>query len=225
MAAKTSARVPVADLIWLCRRLASALQADEPVLSALDSLAREGPPGAARALQAMRRRVATGDSMGRGLADVGVPAYVWGSLLWGERQGDPVKALTPIADRLELEQSLARPADASIHSYALGLGRLGVMLAIGVPVLGALEAAAEGLPEAAARDALFAARKLIREGAELSDALAGSARDLPPLTIEMIRDAERDSRLAEALPVVADYLLDVAQQRSASRPKEEAHNA
>jgi len=223
MAAKTSARVPVADLIWLCRRLASALQADEAVVSALDSLAREGPPGAARALQAMRRRVATGDSMGRGLAAIGVPAYVWGSLLCGEQQGDPVKALTRIADRLEFEQSLARPADASIHSYALGLGRLGVMLAIGVPLLSALEAAAEMLPEAA-REALLGARKHIYDGAELSDALAQSARGLPPLTVEMIRDAERDNRLVEALPVIADYLLDVAQQRSARRPKQEAHN-
>jgi len=224
MAAKTSARVPVADLIWLCRRLASALQADEAVVSALDSLAREGPPGAARALQAMRRRAATGDRMGRGLADVGVPAYVWGSILWGELQADPVKGLTRIADRLEFEQSLARPADALIHSYALGLGRLGVMLAIGVPVLDALEAAAEMLPEAGAREAFLGARRPVREGVELSEALAGTARDLPPLTVEMIRDAERDSRLAEALPVVADYLLDVAQQRSARRPKQEAHN-
>jgi len=219
MAAKTSARVPVADLIWLCRRLASALQADEPVLSALDSFARKGPPGVARAVQAMRRRVATGDRMGRGLADMGVPAYVWGSLLCAELQGDPLKALTRIADRLELEQSLTGPGDASIHSYALGIGRLAMVLAVGVPVLTALEAAAEGLLDGP-REALLGAGKLIRDGADLSDALAQTARGLPPLTIEMIRDAERDDRLVEALPVVADYLLDAAQQRSASRPND-----
>jgi type II secretory pathway component PulF len=223
MAAKTSAQLPVADLIWVCRRLASALQADEPVLSVLDSLAREGQPGAAKALRAMRRRVATGDRMGRGLADMGVPAYVWGGLLCAELQGDPLKALARIAARLEFEQSLARPGDASIHSYALGLGRLGVMLDIGVPVLTALEAAAEMLPEAA-RQALLGARKHICDGAELSDALAETARGLPPLTVEMIRDAERDNRLTEALPVIADYLLDVAQQHSARRPNDTLSN-
>ncbi|MFB3880160.1 MAG: type II secretion system F family protein [Armatimonadota bacterium] len=224
MAAKTSAQVPAEDLIWLCRRLASALQVEEPVLSVLDSLAGEGPPGAARAAQAMRRRVATGDWMGRGLADIGTPAYVWGSLLSAETQGDPLKALAPVADLLEFEQSVPRPVNNSAHCYALGLRRLGMMLAIGVPLIGALEATAETLPDAGAREALLAARKLINEGAELSDTLAESAHGLPPLTIEMIRDAERDNRLVEALPVIADYLLDVAQQRSARRPKREVHN-
>jgi hypothetical protein len=41
----------------------------------------------------------------------------------------------------------------------------------------------------------------------------------------MIRDAERASRLSAALPVIADYLLDVARDERPRHQKQEASNA
>jgi type II secretory pathway component PulF len=212
----------MADMIWLCRRLASALQNETPAVSGLESLAREAPPGAKRLAAAMRQHAAIGDCMARGLADLGVPSWVWGTLLSGEQQANPEYALTQVASRLELEQSLGEAADRRLRSFSLAFGRLSVMLALGVPILTGLEAAAEGLPDPHARDAIFAAREAVRQGADLSDALADAG--LPPMTLDMIRDGEADNRLAEALSVIADYLLDAAQHGSARRPKKEVCN-
>jgi len=210
---------PTADLIWLCRRLASALHGGAKPVSALDAVAAEAPPSLAKTIKAMRGHLASGDCMGRGLAQLGLPSYIWGAIFSGEVCGELEQAATLLADRLELERSLPPPANPRRHSLSLAFGRLGLLLALHAPMLTALEAAAESLPDPKVRSHLLAAREAVTRGADLADALAQLAPDLPPMTLDMIRDAERDGRLPEALPVIADYLLDVA----ADKPVRRAH--
>ncbi|UCC69180.1 MAG: type II secretion system F family protein [Armatimonadota bacterium] len=221
MSAKPPAAPPVPDIIWLCRRLASALQVDQPILSALDSVAEDAPSALARPLQTMRASVRSGRRISDALVQLHWPSFVWGMVRNGENRGDPAPALALIADRLEAEQAASPPKNRGLHAYALGFGRLGVMLGVGLPILTALETAAAAAPRSQAHDVLMAARTAVRGGAELSDALEPLAADLPDMTLDMIRDAEREGRLAQALPIVADYLLDEAAQTPHRARKQE----
>ncbi len=99
------------------------------------------------------------------------------------------------------------------------------MLRAGVPVLTALECAADSVPRTKARGVLTEARSAVRAGADLSDALEQLAPDLPDMTIEMVRDGEHDGRLGEALAVIADYLFDESGQRRARARRQEVQNA
>jgi hypothetical protein len=45
------------------------------------------------------------------------------------------------------------------------------------------------------------------------------------MALDMVRDAEHDGRLPEALPVIADYLLDVAAEKPVRRIHKEVRNA
>jgi len=94
-----------------------------------------------------------------------------------------------------------------------------------VPVLQALQSAAESVAPSDAADALAALRRALTGGDSVADALHSAAADLPPMTIEMIRDAENDGRLDEALPVVADYLLDAAGHKRERRRGKEVSDA
>lgn len=98
------------------------------------------------------------------------------------------------------------------------------MMGLGVSVLDALEAAAHLLPAADVRNEILTARDAVCSGADLSDALRRHSPSLPDLTIDMIRDAEREGRLPEALPIIADYLLDVAGEAKPRRNKQEVRN-
>jgi len=209
------------DIIWLCRRLASALQADPPILSALDSVAEDAPASLAKPIHTMRDSVCAGRSISDALRRLDWPSFISRMVHNGESRGDPSPALILIADRLEAEQAAPLPKNRGLHAYALGLGRLGVMLGVGVPILTALETAAAAAPRSQAHDILMAARTAVRAGAELSDALEPLAPDLPEMTLDMIRDAEREGRLSEALPIVADYLLDEAAQTPRRARKQE----
>ncbi len=95
------------------------------------------------------------------------------------------------------------------------------MLEAGIPILTALEAAAATDPRSQSHDVLLAARDPVRCGANLAETLASLAPNLPEMTIDMIRDAERDGRLGKALPVIADYLLDAAGEAKPRRKKQE----
>jgi len=108
-----------------------------------------------------------------------------------------------------------------LHAYALAFGRLGLMIGLHVPMLTALESAADSLPDPRAKRDLFAALRDVRTGANLSDALRRRCPSLPDLTIDMIRDAERERRLPDALPIIADYLLDAAGEGKPHRKKQE----
>ncbi|MDH4179970.1 MAG: type II secretion system F family protein [Armatimonadota bacterium] len=221
MSAKPPRTPDLPDIIWLCRRLASALQGDQPILSALESVAEDAPAPLAKPIHSMRDSVCAGRSISDALVRLEWPPFISGMVRNGESRADLGPALTLIADRLEAEQAAPLPKNRGLHAYALGLGRLGVMLGVGVPILIALETAAAAAPRSRAYDVLMAARTAVRGGADLSDALEPLAPDLPEMTLEMIRDAEREGRLADALPVVADYLLDAAGEAKLRRKKQE----
>jgi type II secretory pathway component PulF len=225
MSAKPPRTPDLPDIIWLCRRLASALQLDQPILSALDSVAEDAPAALTKPLQCMRESVCAGRSISDALRRLDWPSFISGMVHNGESRGDPSPALTLIADRLEAEQAAPPRKDRGLHAYALGLGRLGVMLGVGIPILTALETAAAAAPRSQAHDVLMAARTAVRGGAELSDALEPLASGLPEMTLDMIRDAEREGRLAEALPIVADYLLDEAARKPSRGRKQEVRDA
>ena len=210
-----------ADLIWLCRRLASALHGDTSVLCALDAVAQDAPAALAAPLRAMHQSVRAGRGISDALVRLGWPPFVSGLVRNGESRNAVEAVLLLIADQLEAEQATPTPSDRDLHAYAVALARLGVMLGVGVPVLTALETAAATDPRSQSHDVLLAARDPIRRGAELADTLASLAPDLPEMTIDMIRDAERDGRLGEAFPVIADYLFDAAGEVKPRRKKQE----
>ncbi len=210
-----------ADLIWLCRRLASALHGDTSVLYALDSAADDAPPSLAAHLRVMRGSVRAGGRIDDALAQLEWPPFVVGMVHNGDIRNAVETAFTLIADQLEAERAAPSSGNRDLRAYGIALARLGVMLGVGVPVLTALEAAAATDPRSRSHDVLLAAREPVRRGAELAETLASLAPDLPEMTIDMIRDAERDGRLGDALPVIADYLLDAAGEAKPRRKKQE----
>ncbi len=225
MSPKATSTAQTEHLIWLCRRLSSALQADMPVLEALQSV-KEGAAAEVRELlKPIRASVAAGKFLSQGLAAARAPAWVWRSLYAAETWAATTEGLDRIADELEAEASLPRSAASRLGVLGLTLARLGLMLDLKAPILTALEAAAESLTDADARGEVLAARNALRAGVDLSDALMQCCPNLPDAAIDMIRDAERDGRLGGALPVIADYLFDVAADEPTRRQKQEASNA
>lgn len=212
------------DLLWVCRHLAAALQGEQDILRALDALSQHSPARLRGLLAAMRQSYVAGNALARGLIPSGVPSYLWGTMLAGELQRDLPGALNKLAERIETEQLMPLPRDRQLHAYSLALGRLGMMLQVGVPLVQATEAAAESGLLAEVREALMGVSRAVSDGSDLSEALARAAPDLPPMTTEMIRDAEAAGNLSSALPVVADYLLDAAGEKAPRRGKE-AHHA
>lgn len=216
-----TAAIPTDHLIWLCRRLSSALQADMPVLEALDSVKSEAAPKVRKLLRPMRASVAAGKFLSQGLAAAMAPVWVWRSLYAAETWAATVQGLDRIADELEAEESLARSAASRLGLLGLTLARVGLMLDLKAPILTSLEAAAESLTDADVRGEVLAARRAVRAGTNLSEALMQCCPELPDAAIDMIRDAERDGRLGKALPVIADYLLDAAGEAKPRRKKQE----
>jgi len=208
------------DVIWVCRHLAAALQGDASILRALDSILPGAPSGPKALLQAMRQNLVSEATIARGLIPLGLPSFVWGTILSGELYGAPAPALVKLADRLEAERATGPVKHKQLYAHSLAIGRLGLMLQVRVPILSALEATAESASVPEVRDALFAARAAVSDGADLSEALCRVTADLPPAAIDMIRDAEKAGRLPEALPVVSDYLLDEAGGSAAPKGKE-----
>jgi len=208
------------DLVWFCRRLAAALQGGTSLHVALEAMCESATPGQQDLVTPARRAV----EAGRHLSDAGpmdgLPSYLWKPLRGGEIRNAVAPALSGLADRVELEAGY--PGSPSrLQAYAIALGRLGFMLAFGVPLLSALESAAESVPDSEVTEVLFAARAVISEGVGLADALARLAPDLPPLTTDMIRDGEEEGRLDFALSVVSDYLFDQAEDSAPSSAAQE----
>ncbi len=210
MSGKQLSHSQTSDIIWLCRRLASALQGEASLLPALDALVKQAPVKLRAFAQAMRKHVRAGAYLAGALRQEGLPSFVWGAVQSGEARAAPAQALNEVADRLELEQGVSAPADRELYAYSLALGRLGMLIRVGVPILIALESAAESVPGSRARDALMVARDAVRQGSDLADALRRAAPELPPGAADIMRDGEQEGRLGEVLPIVADYLLDEA---------------
>jgi type II secretory pathway component PulF len=225
MSPKRRSKPGTDDFMWFCRRLASALQADTPILAALDAMAEDAPARLRGAMPSVCSRVRAGARLPDALDEVGWPSFVSAVAYIGDAKADLADCLALAADVLELEEGLARPRDRQLRAFGLAFGRLGAMCRAGVAILTALECAAESVPGTRAQEALAAARDATRDGERLSDALDRVAPDLPEMTTDMIRDAERDGRLGEVLAVVADYLFDESGQQSADTPRQEVRNA
>jgi len=213
------------DTIWVCRRLAAALHQGMTILHALESALTGAPAGPRALLEAMRENLVSEGTAARGLIPLRFPSFIWGTVLSGELCGGPGEALALLADRLEAEQASPAPQDRILHLYSLALGRLGLMRQVGVPMLQALEAAAESVDLSDVRDAIGAAREAVGAGAELSDALERVAAGLPAAAVDMIRDGEESGRLPQTLSVVSDYLLDEASRQPARSTRKGVANA
>jgi len=213
----------VADLVWFCRRLAAALQAGTSLLVALETIASGATPHQQRYLARLRAAVGAG----RYLSDALLPQQQ-GSLAWkvlrnGEIRNTLPDNLVALADRLELEATYPK-SPTRLQAYATVFSALGFLLSLRVPMLSALESAAESVPDKGVTDAFCAARAAMSEGASLAEAMARLAPDLPSPTLDMIGEAEEDGRLDFALSVVADYLFDQAEESApASHSKEVSH--
>jgi type II secretory pathway component PulF len=205
------------DMIWVCRRLAAALQGGETVVSVLDHLSRSAPKGPRRILSAMRDSLARGRAASDALLELGMPRFVPGVLKWGELGSRVAEAATVLAERLELERTIPPITNRELLAYSLAFGRLGVLLGIGMPILTAIGTAAGSVPGAKAQTCLNRAGEGVRQGVDLSEALARAGAALPEMTLQMIRDGEEDSRLHHALSVVSDYLLDEAGAASSAK--------
>jgi type II secretory pathway component PulF len=200
------------DVIWVCRHLAAALQGDATILQALDTVLPEAPAGPKSLLSAMRENLVTEATVGRGLIG-DVPSFIWGTILSGELHGALGPALAKLADHLDGERQTAIGADSILRDYSFALGRLGLMLQVRVPLPEALESAAESAALPETRETILAAHDGIRDGADFSEVLSRVTAAIPAGAVDIIRDAEVAGRLSEALPVVADYLMDEAVQK------------
>jgi type II secretory pathway component PulF len=224
------------DLIWVCRRLAAALQGDHSVVAALDASvaelalqsrrlcdARATPdpsrptPRARQFLGTMRQALAGGRKMGQALLELGLPSFA-GGLVWSGELGGPDRlaaSLTRLAEQLQFEQQLGEPRDPRLLAYGLALSRLGAMLQGHVMALQALDAAAESAVEPQVKTALHEVRVAVAEGLPLGTALPMATDDLPSPVIEMIEEGEAAGRLGEVLAIAADYLFDEAGRKEA----------
>ena len=197
------------DVIWVCRHLAAALQGDATILQALDKVSARTPARIRPLLSAMRTNLVAGSSISDELSRK-FPGFVWGPFRSGEVSGTLGAALTLLADELEAEQSVPAPKDPRLFVYGLAFGRLGMLFKAGVPVLQALEAVAESASDPVVRDAFASVQESVKNGGWMWRAFAEATDDLPPMVIEIIRDAEGGYRLDDAISIAGDYCLDEA---------------
>jgi len=225
MSRKQLSAQDIADLILVCRRLAAALQSGEEIVPALDAISAHAPPGPAHLLHVIRQSFVTGSGLGRGLIPLGFPTFMWLMIEVGEITSMITDALSGLADRLAAEQATSAPRDRRLYAYSLAFGRLGLMLKSGVPVIQAVEAAAESVGDEDVQGAFMAVRDEVREGMLMANAFAKVADDLPPMVIEMIADTEVAGRLDDGVSIISDYLLDEAGEKRTRGGPKEAHNA
>jgi type II secretory pathway component PulF len=99
---------------------------------------------------------------------------------------------------------------------ALGFRILADLLDARLSIAQVLQAFAGVAPEAW-RDALPGIEQSIREGEELSSALAASSLDIPPLVIGMLRAGETGAGIGSAMRGAADWSEKAAETRAAIR--------
>jgi type II secretory pathway component PulF len=104
------------DVIWVCRHLAAALQDDASILQALDSILLGAPSGPKALLQAMRQNLVSEATVARGLIPLGLPPFVWETILSGELHGAAAPALVKLADRLEAERAAGPSKDKQLRA-------------------------------------------------------------------------------------------------------------
>ena len=185
----------------------------------------DAPPELRDALRALRRCVCAGGQISAAMREHGWPSFVWGMVQGGENKGALGEALIGLAETLEGERVVRPPRYRRLHAYSIAFGRLSAALATGVPVLTALEVAAEASASGESHDVFMAARDAMRAGSTLVDALERISPAFPEMAVEMIREAECEGRLAPALRIVSDYLLDEAQPPPRGGRRQEVSNA
>lgn len=200
-----------ANLIWFCRRLATALQGGRSLYDALADMVGEATPSQGEIIAGAQQHLRKGEPLSEAWRRREFPAYVWGCVRMGEAGARVPESLSRLADWLEVEQSAPQGA-VVLRAYALALGRVGMLLPIGVSLLSALEMAAESAAGAEVKEVLLAARAVTSEGVGLAEALARLVPDLPALTTEMIHEGEEEGRLGQVLSVVSDYLFDEGEE-------------
>jgi general secretion pathway protein F len=152
-----------------------------------------------------------------GLSDF-VRSYGWlmlgalalgsGALIMARRNADLRLRMDAAWLRLPLVGKLARGYNAARFA-----GTLAMLAAAGVPILRALQTAAETLSNQAMRADALDALVLVREGAPLASAL-GSKKRFPPLVAMFARLGEQTGQLPAMLGRAADQLSAEVQRRA-----------
>jgi type IV pilus assembly protein PilC len=125
---------------------------------------------------------------------VGIAAFRW----WtrqesGRNRVDRIKMKLPVAGDIWLKYQVAQ------------LSRiLSTLLTGGIPLVQALETAADSLSTPVMRHAIDAASKMVREGQPLSGSLRAS-KMFPPLALDMIEVGESTGALPAMLNSVAEF--------------------
>ena len=104
---------------------------------------------------------------------------------------------------------LARGADTSRFASTLA-----ILVAGGVPLLGALASAARGLGNAVMREAVERATERVREGVSLARAL-GETRVFPPLLVHLVASGEMSGKLEQMLGRAARLETQALERRLA----------
>jgi len=90
-------------------------------------------------------------------------------------------------------------------ALAIVCRNLATMLYAGVPVVRALELAGRKVRDERCRSAFADMSRLVRQGEEISEAMARQGRSFPPLVIDMVRLSEHSGVLPEVLEHLADH--------------------
>jgi type IV pilus assembly protein PilC len=137
-----------------------------------------------------------------GVLVVGYLVFRW----WARRPAsqttlDRLKMKMPIAGEIWLKYQVAQ------------LGRiLSTLLTGGIPLVQAMETAADSLAAPLLKRAVESAGKMVREGQPLSASLA-TAKMFPPLAIDMIEVGESTGALPSMLNSVAEFFEEDVQTR------------
>jgi len=139
---------------------------------------------------------------------LGALALGSGALVMARRNADLRLRMDAAWLRLPLVGKLARGYNAARFA-----GTLAMLAAAGVPILRALQTAAETLSNQAMRADALDALVLVREGAPLASAL-GSKKRFPPLVAMFARLGEQTGQLPAMLGRAADQLSAEVQRRA-----------
>ena len=90
-------------------------------------------------------------------------------------------------------------------ALAIACRNLATMLYSGVPVVRALEVAGRKVRDERCRTAFADLSQQVRQGEEISDAMASQGRNFPSLVIDMVRLSEHSGALPEVLEHLADH--------------------
>jgi type IV pilus assembly protein PilC len=132
---------------------------------------------------------------------IGIVAIVLGVRFWsqteaGGAQIERIQRRTPILGEIWIKYQVAQLARV-----------LSTLLVGGIPLLQAMETAAESVGSRMMKEALDTARRLVKEGRPLSASLATTGI-MPPLAVDMIEVGESTGALPQMLGSVSEFFED-----------------